>query len=107
MSEVVKSDVPKRYLFLKKKQPKTIQKDQELRKSSLFFQEEAQKGHFDLLWHVGDMGYNLDTDDATYGDAFFRQMEPVAAYVPYQGWRERERKGRERERDREREKERE
>lgn len=47
-------------------------------------QEESQKGHFDLLWHVGDMAYNLDTDNARYGDAFMRQMEPLAAYVPYQ-----------------------
>jgi len=48
-------------------------------------QEESQRGHFDLIWHVGDLAYNLDTDNARYGDAFFRQMEPLAAYVPYQG----------------------
>lgn len=47
-------------------------------------QEESQKGHFDLLWHVGDLAYNLHYENGRVGDAFMKQMEPLAAYVPYQ-----------------------
>lgn len=36
-----------------------------------------------MVLHVGDFAYNLDTDDGEVGDEFFRQLEPVAAYVPY------------------------
>lgn len=46
-------------------------------------QTESQMGHFDMILHVGDMAYNLDTNDANYGDQFLRQIEPIAAYVPY------------------------
>ncbi|XP_054714033.1 acid phosphatase type 7-like [Uloborus diversus] len=46
-------------------------------------QEEVQKNHFDVLLHVGDIAYNMDTDNARVGDEFMRQMEPIAAYVPY------------------------
>ncbi|VDO19203.1 unnamed protein product [Heligmosomoides polygyrus] len=43
----------------------------------------AQDGDIDMVLHVGDFAYNLDTDDGEVGDEFFRQLEPVAAYVPY------------------------
>jgi hypothetical protein len=43
----------------------------------------AQDGDFDMILHVGDLAYNLDTSDGTYGDVFMRQIEPAAAYVPY------------------------
>lgn len=46
-------------------------------------QEWAQKGKFDAVLHVGDLAYNLDTDNARMGDEFMRQIEPIAAYVPY------------------------
>jgi hypothetical protein len=36
-----------------------------------------------LLLYVGDMAYDLDTRDALFGDQFMRQIEPIAAYVPY------------------------
>jgi len=47
-------------------------------------QLETQRGQLDMVWHIGDLAYNLATDNAKIGDLFMRQMEPVAAYVPYQ-----------------------
>ncbi|GIX92566.1 acid phosphatase type 7 [Caerostris darwini] len=47
-------------------------------------QEEVQKGMYDALLHVGDMAYDMDTDNATVGDEFMRQIETIAAYLPYQ-----------------------
>ena len=32
---------------------------------------------------AGDFGYDLDTNNGHVGDEFMRQIEPVAAYVPY------------------------
>ncbi|XP_013400248.1 acid phosphatase type 7 isoform X2 [Lingula anatina] len=46
-------------------------------------QQETQRGHFDAVLHVGDIAYNLDTSNGRIGDAFMRQIETVAAYVPY------------------------
>lgn len=46
-------------------------------------QQWAQKGRFDAVLHVGDLAYNMDTDNARMGDEFMRQIEPIAAYVPY------------------------
>ncbi|RWS28741.1 Iron/zinc purple acid phosphatase-like protein, partial [Leptotrombidium deliense] len=47
-------------------------------------QEEVQRGNFDAVIHNGDFAYDMDTDNARIGDEFMRQIEPVAAYVPYQ-----------------------
>ncbi|PIO70063.1 hypothetical protein TELCIR_08095 [Teladorsagia circumcincta] len=46
-------------------------------------QQMAQDGDIDMVMHVGDFAYNLDTDDGRVGDEFLRQIETVAAYVPY------------------------
>ncbi|XP_076441925.1 acid phosphatase type 7-like [Babylonia areolata] len=46
-------------------------------------QQDAQQGNFDIILHVGDFAYDMDTDDALVGDEFMRQIEPVAGYVPY------------------------
>lgn len=46
-------------------------------------QEEIQKGTYDAVLHVGDLAYDMDTDDAKVGDEFMRQIETIAAYVPY------------------------
>uniref|UniRef100_A0A915PRR4 Purple acid phosphatase n=1 Tax=Setaria digitata TaxID=48799 RepID=A0A915PRR4_9BILA len=61
-------------------------------------QQQAQRSLIDIVLHVvneaeqkqmkviiysGDMAYNLDSDDGRLGDQFGRQIEPVAAYVPY------------------------
>lgn len=47
-------------------------------------QEEIQLGHHDLVTHVGDFAYDMHTDNALVGDEFMRQIQPIAAYVPYQ-----------------------
>ncbi|KAL3985516.1 Iron/zinc purple acid phosphatase-like protein C family protein [Acanthocheilonema viteae] len=46
-------------------------------------QQQAQRSLIDAVLHVGDMAYNLDTDEGQFGDQFGRQIEPIAAYVPY------------------------
>ncbi|CAF0904535.1 unnamed protein product [Adineta steineri] len=46
-------------------------------------QEETQLGHFDFILHVGDMAYNMDSDNARYGDEFMNAIESIAAYIPY------------------------
>uniref|UniRef100_A0A1I7ZE13 Purple acid phosphatase n=1 Tax=Steinernema glaseri TaxID=37863 RepID=A0A1I7ZE13_9BILA len=43
----------------------------------------AQKRDFDMVLHVGDFAYNMDTLEGGYGDEFMRQIEPIAAYIPY------------------------
>jgi hypothetical protein len=47
-------------------------------------QEEVQNGNFDAILHVGDFAYDMDTDNARVGDEFMRQIEVMAAYIPYQ-----------------------
>ncbi|CAG2108113.1 unnamed protein product [Medioppia subpectinata] len=47
-------------------------------------QNEVQQGLYDAILHVGDIAYDLDLDNARVGDEFMRQIEPIAAYVPYQ-----------------------
>uniref|UniRef100_A0A1I7RSK0 Purple acid phosphatase n=1 Tax=Bursaphelenchus xylophilus TaxID=6326 RepID=A0A1I7RSK0_BURXY len=47
-------------------------------------QRGAQDGLYDVVLHVGDMAYDLDTEKGNFGDEFLRQIEPIAAYVPYQ-----------------------
>uniref|UniRef100_A0A183BKX1 Purple acid phosphatase n=1 Tax=Globodera pallida TaxID=36090 RepID=A0A183BKX1_GLOPA len=46
-------------------------------------QREAQEGEFDMVLHVGDLAYNLDTEQGQFGDEFMRQIEPISAYLPY------------------------
>ena len=46
-------------------------------------QEEVQRGVYDAVLHVGDFSYDLDEDDGRVGDRFMRQIEPIAAHVPY------------------------
>jgi len=48
-----------------------------------YLQQETQRGHFDAILHVGDMAYDMDTNNARVADQFMRQIEPIAAYVPY------------------------
>jgi len=47
-------------------------------------QQEVQRSHFDAILHVGDMAYDLHDDNARVGDEFLRQIQPIAAYLPYQ-----------------------
>ncbi|XP_061385995.1 acid phosphatase type 7-like [Musca vetustissima] len=46
-------------------------------------QQDTQRGMYDAIIHVGDFAYDMDTDNAEVGDAFMRQIETIAAYVPY------------------------
>ncbi|XP_014355417.2 acid phosphatase type 7 isoform X1 [Papilio machaon] len=48
-----------------------------------YLQDEAQRGHFDLIIHVGDFAYDMHDDNARVGDQFMRQVQPLAALVPY------------------------
>uniref|UniRef100_W8BJP0 Purple acid phosphatase n=1 Tax=Ceratitis capitata TaxID=7213 RepID=W8BJP0_CERCA len=46
-------------------------------------QQDTQQGMYDAIIHVGDFAYDMNTDDARVGDEFMRQVETIAAYVPY------------------------
>ncbi len=46
-------------------------------------QRETQEGLYDAILHVGDFAYDMDSDNARVGDEFMRQIESIAAYVPY------------------------
>lgn len=46
-------------------------------------QAETQAGIYDAIIHVGDFAYNMDDYDGEVGDEFMRQIETIAAYVPY------------------------
>ncbi|XP_015606629.1 acid phosphatase type 7 isoform X2 [Cephus cinctus] len=46
-------------------------------------QEETQRGLYDAAIHVGDFAYDMDTDNARIGDEFMKQIEGIAAYLPY------------------------
>lgn len=46
-------------------------------------QEESQRRVYDAIIHVGDFAYDMDSRNAKVGDEFMRQIEPLAAYVPY------------------------
>ncbi|XP_063384993.1 acid phosphatase type 7 isoform X3 [Cydia fagiglandana] len=48
-----------------------------------YLQEEAERGGFDLILHVGDFAYDMHDDDARVGDQFMRQIQPIASLVPY------------------------
>ncbi|KAI8432465.1 hypothetical protein MSG28_004852 [Choristoneura fumiferana] len=48
-----------------------------------YLQDEAERGHFDLILHVGDFAYDMHDDDGKRGDQFMRQIQPLAAMVPY------------------------
>ncbi|KAG8448886.1 hypothetical protein GDO86_015816 [Hymenochirus boettgeri] len=46
-------------------------------------QKETEMGMYDAVLHVGDFAYDLHQDNAQTGDEFMRQIESVAAYIPY------------------------
>lgn len=51
--------------------------------SLAYLQEDAQRKLYDTILHVGDFAYDMHSSDALVGDQFMRQVEPLAAYVPY------------------------
>lgn len=46
-------------------------------------QKETQQGMYDVILHIGDFAYDMHEDNARIGDEFMRQIQSVAAYVPY------------------------
>ncbi|XP_055842961.1 acid phosphatase type 7-like isoform X1 [Episyrphus balteatus] len=46
-------------------------------------QQETQRGMYDAIVHVGDFAYDMNSENARIGDEFMKQIEPVAAYLPY------------------------
>lgn len=46
-------------------------------------QEESQQHMYDAIFHVGDFAYDMDSKNAKVGDMYMRQIESIAAYVPY------------------------
>ncbi|XP_063849589.1 acid phosphatase type 7-like isoform X4 [Scylla paramamosain] len=46
-------------------------------------QVETQAGKYHAVIHVGDFAYDMDSDNARVGDEFMREIQPIAAYVPY------------------------
>uniref|UniRef100_A0A0N4ZIJ6 Purple acid phosphatase n=1 Tax=Parastrongyloides trichosuri TaxID=131310 RepID=A0A0N4ZIJ6_PARTI len=45
--------------------------------------EAVKNKECDIIFHIGDIAYQLQKDDGLVGDDFMRQIEPIAAYVPY------------------------
>ncbi|KAM6969592.1 acid phosphatase type 7 [Tautogolabrus adspersus] len=46
-------------------------------------QKETQLSMYDAILHIGDFAYDMDEDNARIGDEFMRQVQSIAAYVPY------------------------
>ena len=46
-------------------------------------QQEAQKGLYDAILHIGDFAYNFYSQNGTVGDKFMNDIQSAAAYVPY------------------------
>ncbi|CAJ1073764.1 acid phosphatase type 7 [Xyrichtys novacula] len=46
-------------------------------------QKETQQGMYDVILHIGDFAYDMHEDNARIGDEFMRQIQSIAAYVPY------------------------
>ena len=44
---------------------------------------EAQNNPYDAVLHAGDIAYDLDKSGGRVGDRFLREIEPMAAHVPY------------------------
>ncbi|RWS03781.1 iron/zinc purple acid phosphatase-like protein [Dinothrombium tinctorium] len=38
---------------------------------------------YDIIFHIGDFAYNMDSSNGKVGDQFMREIEPIAAKVPY------------------------
>lgn len=51
--------------------------------SLAYLQEEAHQKMYDAILHVGDFAYDMDSEESLVGDQFMRQIESLAAYVPY------------------------
>ena len=45
--------------------------------------EDALSGAMDVILHIGDIAYDLQTNNGANGDSFVVQIEPLAATMPY------------------------
>ncbi|KAK3086811.1 hypothetical protein FSP39_023855 [Pinctada imbricata] len=45
--------------------------------------EEVDSGEYDVIWHVGDFAYNMESDGGKTGDDFLSEIEPIASRIPY------------------------
>ena len=50
-----------------------------------FIKDEAAKGVFDHVVHVGDYAYDLPDQNGAIGDQFQQSVQPVTSSVPYMG----------------------
>lgn len=46
-------------------------------------EQDASRGMYDAILHVGDFAYDLQSDNAKVGDTFMQQIEPLASSLPY------------------------
>lgn len=46
-------------------------------------QQDTQSDMYDAIMHVGDFAYDMNSENSEIGDEFMRQIESIAAYVPY------------------------
>lgn len=44
----------------------------------------VENDNIDIIFHIGDIAYDLDDDGGRNGDEFMRRIEPIASKVPYQ-----------------------
>ncbi|KAK5638556.1 hypothetical protein RI129_012851 [Pyrocoelia pectoralis] len=46
-------------------------------------QEDTHQGMYDAILHVGDFAYDMNSHNGVVGDKFMKQIQTIAAYVPY------------------------
>ncbi|GAB1605607.1 acid phosphatase type 7-like isoform X1 [Argonauta hians] len=44
---------------------------------------ETQKGMYDAVLHIGDFAYDMRLNHGEVGDQFMRNIQPIAAHIPY------------------------
>lgn len=49
-----------------------------------FIKQEVLQGNVDLVFHNGDIAYNLNDDNSKRGDDFMNTIQPYAAQIAYQ-----------------------
>ncbi|RWS03557.1 iron/zinc purple acid phosphatase-like protein, partial [Dinothrombium tinctorium] len=45
--------------------------------------DHVKANKYDIVFHIGDIAYDLDSSNGRVGDQFMREIEPIAANVPY------------------------
>ena len=46
-------------------------------------QQSLNANNYQMVLHIGDMAYNLDTDDGEVGDNFMNKIQSISSVVPY------------------------